>query len=178
VNLVLIGYRGVGKTTVAQQLGLRLGWEWVDADVELEFRAGKSIAAMFAAEGEAAFRDLEAAVLADLLARDRVVVAAGGGVVLRSANRDLLRQRAGKVVWLKASVPTILERVSADRTTTERRPSLTTAGGETEIRELLAERTPLYRQCSHLEIDTDGRAPDDIAATIVAEMRRSFGEPA
>ena len=78
--LVLIGYRGAGKTTVAQQLALALGWEWIDADVEVELRAGKSIAAIFADDGEQVFRDWEAQTLADSLRRERVVLAAGGGV--------------------------------------------------------------------------------------------------
>jgi shikimate kinase len=91
MNIALIGYRGTGKTTVAQQLALRLGWDWVDADVELELRAGKSIAAIFADDGESAFRDLEATTLDDLIRRDRTVLALGGGIVLRPENRALLR---------------------------------------------------------------------------------------
>ena len=78
MTIALIGYRGAGKSATAQQLALRLGWDWIDADVEVELRAGKSIAAIFADDGELAFRDLEAAVLADLLTRDRTVLALGG----------------------------------------------------------------------------------------------------
>ena len=74
MNVVLIGYRGTGKTTVARPLSLRLGWDWVDADVEIEIRAGRSIAAIFADLGEPAFRDLESAVLADLVERPNLVV--------------------------------------------------------------------------------------------------------
>ena len=77
--LTLIGYRAVGKTTLAKLLAERLGWDWIDADVEIERRAGKSIARIFAEEGEPAFRDLEAKVIADLCRRDRLVLAAGGG---------------------------------------------------------------------------------------------------
>src|SRR5690348_4091507 len=98
-NLVLIGYRGTGKTTVAQLLALRLGWDWIDADVELELRAGKSIAAMFADDGEPAFRELETQVLADLVRREKAVIAAGGGAVMKDANRAALAL-AGCVVWL------------------------------------------------------------------------------
>ncbi len=86
MNIALIGYRGTGKSEVARQLALRLGWDWVDADVEVELKAGKSIAAIFADDGEPAFRELEAAVLAELVQRDRAVLALGGGVVLRPAN--------------------------------------------------------------------------------------------
>jgi shikimate kinase len=166
----LIGYRGTGKTTVARQLALALGWDWVDADVEIEFRAGKSIAAIFADEGEAAFRDLEAAVLADLLGRPSVIVAAGGGAVLREANRQALAEKA-RAVWLRASVETILERVSNDATTAGRRPNLTTAGGAAEVIELLQQREPLYRQCANLEVDTENKSPVEIAGEIIDRLQ-------
>ena len=101
MNLVLIGYRGTGKTTVAQQLARRLGWDWVDSDVEVELRAGTSIATIFAERGEPVFRDLETAVLKELVERERVVIAAGGGAVVRPENRLLLK-KADLVVWLTA----------------------------------------------------------------------------
>jgi shikimate kinase len=176
--LVLIGYRGTGKTTVAQQLALALGWEWVDADVEVELRAGKSIAAIFADDGEQVFRDWEAQTLADSLRRERVVLAAGGGVVLREANRRLLAERA-RVVWLRASVETILARVAADSSTAGRRPNLTTAGGPAEVVQLLAQREPLYRKCAELEIDAECKSPGEIAAEIVRSLNLSpRSEPA
>jgi shikimate kinase len=169
MNVVLIGYRGTGKTTVAQQLALRLGWDWIDADVEIELRAGKSIAAIFADDGEPTFRDLESQVLAATIGRERMVLAAGGGVVLREENRRLLRT-AGKIVWLKADVATILARVAADQTTAGRRPQLTTAGGETEVHQLLQKRMPLYQELADLEIDTKGRTPSEIVEGIMTKM--------
>lgn len=172
MNVILIGYRGTGKTTVARRLALQLGWDWADADVEVELRAGKSIAAIFAEEGEGRFRDLEAQVLADLVRKHEVVVAAGGGVVLREENRKQL-DVCDHVVWLRASPPTLLRRIEADLTTAGRRPSLTTAGGEAEVVRLLAERTPLYRQCADLEIDTEGKSPADIAAEIIRRLHFS-----
>lgn len=165
MNIALIGYRGTGKSTVARHLALRLGREWVDADVEAEWRAGKSIATMFADDGEAAFRDLEASVLADLLERDELVLAAGGGAVLREPTRRRLKTRA-RVVWLRAEPATILDRTAADVTTAARRPGLTTLGSEREVITLLAERTPLYRQCADFEIYTDHQSPAEIAAEI------------
>ncbi len=187
---------------MAQVLALRLGWDWVDADVELELRAGKSIAAIFAEDGEAAFRDLESAMLAELVRQERRVLATGGGVVLRAENRELLRsgansvlkkgtgterqpetsdktqnalgasplfQRPAKVVWLKATPETILRRLSEDWTTISRRPNLTT-GGLDEIRDMLDKRTPLYRQCADLEIDTDDKTILEVAAEIIASL--------
>jgi shikimate kinase len=175
--IFLIGYRGTGKTSVAAHVARRLGWDWIDADVELEQRAGKSIAEMFATEGEAAFRDLEATILAELAARERLVVAAGGGVVLRPENREILKSAAarsrGCVVWLKAEPATILRRLAGDATTAGRRPNLTTAGGEAEVLAMLAERTPLYEQCAGLVVDTEGRSPDQIAQEILTRLKLS-----
>ena len=175
MNIVLIGYRGTGKSTVARQLALTLGWDWVDADVEIELRAGKSIASIFADEGEGHFRDLESEVLADLIGRASVVIAAGGGAVIREVNRRQLR-RCEHVIWLKASPATILKRVAACSTTAARRPNLTTSGGQAEIVKLLAERTPIYQQCADLEIDTEEKSPAEIADEIIMRLHLPLKE--
>ena len=169
MNVFLIGYRGSGKTTVAEALAKLLRWPWRDADAELERRAGKTIKEIFAASGEKAFRDLESAVLCDLAALDRHVIALGGGVVLREQNRVLLRQR-GKVVWLTAAPETLFSRISADATTAARRPDLTAHGGLDEIRSLLAQRTPLYSASADLTVNADRLNPDEIAGKIVAAL--------
>jgi len=165
MSLFLIGYRGTGKTTVAEQLGTRLGWTWVDADAEIERRAGKPIAEIFAADGEECFRDLEMRVIADLAQQDRAVVAAGGGAVGRAENRAAMR-RGGRVVWLTAAVETILRRIQHDPSTALRRPNLTAAGGEAEVRTLLAQREPLYRETADFEVATEGKTPAEIAREI------------
>ncbi|MGD9646925.1 MAG: shikimate kinase [Pirellulales bacterium] len=167
MNLVLIGYRGTGKSTVARHLALALGWDWVDADVELELRAGRSIAAIFADAGEAAFRELESQVLVDLASGDRRVIAAGGGVILRAENRALLKNM-GPVVWLRADADTIAQRVAADEASRERRPNLTAAGGRTEIEQLLAAREPFYSECANFTVETGNRSPDEVAAEVLA----------
>ncbi len=167
MNIVLIGYRGTGKSTVARQLALRLGWDWVDADVEVELRAGKSIAAIFADDGPEAFRDWESAVLADLARRERTVLAAGGGAVLREANRRAL-SAGGKLIWLQAGPATISQRIAGDAATAGRRPSLTAAGSEAEIVAVLAERTPIYQSCADVAIDTEGKTPGEVALEIIA----------
>jgi shikimate kinase len=169
MNIVLIGYRGTGKSTVARQLALGLGWDWVDADVEVELRAGKSIAAIFSDEGEERFRDFESTVLADLVGKERIVIAAGGGAVLRDVNRKQLT-RCGHVVWLRASPSTILQRIGACSTTAARRPNLTTSGGEVEVVWLLAERAPIYQDCADLEIDTEEKSPAEIAGEIITQL--------
>jgi shikimate kinase len=168
-SIALIGYRGTGKTTVAQQLALRLGWDWVDADVEIELRAGKSIAAIFADDGEEAFRDLESEVVKSLCARERTIVALGGGAVLREVNRAAIA-RCGAIIWLQASVESIERRLADDATTATRRPNLTKSSGQQEIAEVLAARTPIYRACATLEVDTEGKTPGAIADEIVAAL--------
>lgn len=167
--IALIGLRGTGKTTIAQLLALRTGWDWVDADVEVEVRAGKSIAAIFADKGEAAFRDLEAEVVAELCTRPQMVLALGGGAVLRDSNRECL-DGCQAVVWLKASPKTLAERLEADTQTPERRPNLTNHGGRTEIEVLLAQREPIYRGCATFEVDTERKQPAEIADEIFAAL--------
>ncbi len=168
--VTLIGYRATGKTTLAGLLAARLGCEWIDADVEIERRAGKSIARIFAEDGEPAFRDIEAAVVADLCGRDGLVLAAGGGAPLRPESRQAMR-RAGKVVWLTAQPETIFARMNADATTAGRRPNLTDRSALEEIIHLLQRRAPVYREAANLEISTEGKASE----TIVAEILEGLG---
>ena len=167
--IALIGYRGTGKTTVARLLATALGWDWVDADVEVELQAGKSIAAIFADDGERAFRDAEAAVVAELGGREQTVLALGGGAILREENRRAIAT-CGAVVWLRASVDEIERRILTDATTAGRRPNLTVAGGRQEIERVLAVRTPIYAGCATLVVDTDGKTPEAIAAEIAAAL--------
>jgi len=167
--IVLIGYRATGKTSLARLLAERLGWEWIDADVEIERRAGKTIARIFAEDGEPAFRDMEAAVMQELLARERLVIASGGGAPMRAETRQAM-QRTGRVVWLKASPETIHERMSTDPTTGARRPQLTALGGLEEIRCLLAQREPVYRQTATIEVDTEVKDLDGLADEILQRL--------
>jgi shikimate kinase len=171
--LTLIGYRATGKTTLARLLARRMNWRWIDADVEIERRAGKSIAQIFAEEGEPAFRDREAEVVAELCRQDRLVLAAGGGAPLREENRAVIRA-AGKVVWLTARPETIHRRMSADDTTAARRPHLTPQGPLEEIRHLLAERDAFYRQTADLIVDTENRSPEVLADDILRQLKE-FG---
>jgi shikimate kinase len=168
-NLVLIGYRGTGKSAIAKELADRLDWSSVDADDELERRAGKTIAAIFADDGEETFRDWESQVLGELIEKEHVVIAAGGGVVLRQRNQELLTKASG-IVWLQASIKTILERVAADPLTSARRPNLTVLGGEDEVRILLEAREPLYRQCANLTVVTDTLSPAAVADRILEQL--------
>jgi len=165
----LVGYRGTGKSTIATALAARLGWTAVDADNEIERRAGCSIRDMFTTGGEAAFRDAERRVMADLLAGDRQVIAAGGGAVLDADTRRELVQ-AGPVIWLCASVETILARLEGDDSTRLRRPALTDQDARTEVVTLLARREPLYREVASVTVDVDERSPAEIVAEICEQL--------
>jgi shikimate kinase len=168
MNLVLIGYRGTGKSTVARLIAEKLVWPWFDADAQIESLSGKSIAQIFSDEGEEAFRDWESRVIADLVQQDRCVLALGGGAVMRPANRAALA-RQSKVVWLRASPETLWQRIQQDRSTAERRPNLTAQGGITEIIATLDARNPIYRECAQLEVDTQGKTPQQVADAILAQ---------
>lgn len=179
-NIILVGYRGSGKTTIGRVLAARLGWAFADADDAVEAGAGMSIADIFAAEAETGFRNREAAALAELCARTELVVATGGGAVLRAANRVLLKAN-GFVVWLTASPEAIWERLQADPATAARRPNLTAAGGEAEVRVLLAAREPMYRGVADFTVAADTVSPDAVATAILtawnggSTSRPSFG---
>ena len=173
MRVALIGYRGSGKTSVGRLLATRLGLSFVDADEELVRRAGRSIKTIFETDGEAMFRDLESAVLVDLLARDDGVLALGGGVILREANRAALTASGGQRVYLRADAETLYRRIHADPATADNRPALTHLGGDArEITSLLDAREPLYRAVMTMEVD----ASDDDAATLAGLLARRLAE--
>ncbi len=172
-NIVLIGIMGCGKSTVGRELHLRLGYPLLDMDQEIERVAGKPISAIFADEGEEHFRDLETRLLGELAATSdqRRIVSTGGGVVGRGENRRLLRS-LGYVVWLDAPLPVILERTGKTR----HRPLLQTTDPEAKLRELLAQRGPLYQETAHLKLDTAGLDSAEIAAGILECARYFFSQ--
>ena len=167
MNLVLIGYRGTGKSVIARRLGRLLGRPVVSLDSEIVQRAGKSIPDLVAERGWGAFRDLEEQICRQAGAQDGQILDCGGGVVEREANIAALREH-GRVFWLRAAPTTIVARIGGD----SNRPSLT--GGKSfadEVSEVMQRRTPLYQAMAHEAIDTDGRARDDIAAEIARLWR-------
>jgi shikimate kinase len=167
-GVALVGYRGTGKSTVGQLLAAQLGQPFHDADQAFEARVGQPIRTFFEQQGEPAFRDEEEAILCTLVEIPDVVLATGGGVVLREANRKLLK-RLGTVVWLYAPPDVIVERLRQDRA--PQRPALTAVGLLDEVAAVLEERTPLYRQVADLMIDTSGRTPESICEAIRAQVR-------
>lgn len=166
--VLLMGYRGTGKTTVARRLAELLRCDSVDSDDLVEQRGYRTIAEIFAEEGEQAFRDLEQQVVVELCGGPARVISLGGGAVLREANRQAIGGH--HVVWLMASPAAIAERLAADQLSSARRPSLTGAGLLSEIEQVLAERTPIYQRCATMEVDTQGLSPQRVADEIYRQL--------
>lgn len=172
-HLVLVGYRGCGKSSIGRLAADRAGLRFVDADEELERRSGRTIGEIFATEGEGAFRDLESEILGVLL-RDSppVLIATGGGAVLRSENRELMR-RLGFVVWLTASPGELRRRLEiSQRRGNPSRPALTALGTLGEIEGVLAARAPLYNETAHVILSTEGRPSETVALEIARHWQQ------
>jgi shikimate kinase len=168
MNLVLIGYRGTGKSTVGALLAARLGMEVVSLDAEIVRQAGRPIPEIVAEHGWPHFRDLESEVTERVAAGDGRIIDAGGGVILRPENVTNLK-RNGRLFWLRASVPVIVARIEGGT----QRPAL--MAGKTfteEVEDVLRERTPLYEAAGEHHIDTDTRSPAEVAA----EVARLYGQ--
>lgn len=158
--MILTGFMGAGKTSVARRVAERLGWEAVDLDDWIEASSGKKISEIFETCGEDRFRDLETEALATLAVRDKLVLATGGGTLLRQANRDLM---AGlPVVNLSADFETLHQRICR---TGHVRPLVRL--GKERLRELFEARKPFYQGVGR-QIDTKGKTPDQVAEEVLA----------
>lgn len=166
-NLILVGPMGAGKSTIGRLLAKELHLPFKDSDKEIEVRTGADIPWIFDVEGEQGFRDREQAVIADLCREDGLVLATGGGAVLREANREALRA-GGRVVYLHTSVEQQLERTARDRN----RPLLRTANPGQVLRDLLTIRDPLYRQIADVIIETDQRPPRLVVQEVLGRLEQ------
>lgn len=165
MNLILVGYRGSGKSTVGALLAERLHRRFIDLDQLVVERAGKSIREIFAEEGEAGFRRREHEVCQSLRRTRNSVIALGGGALIDPENRTLMR-RLGKIVWLRAPAIVLWSRIKNDPETANGRPDLSPAGGLSEIEAKLAEREPTYRGTAHHTVDTISTTPQAVADAI------------
>lgn len=165
-SVFLVGMMGSGKTTIGRHLAALLGFDFQDTDAIVEARTGADIAWIFDVEGEAGFRDREQRAIAEATKRRRLVLATGGGAVLRPENRCLLRRR-GVVVHLDAAAEVLVDRVRRDR----RRPLLQGQDAGQRIAALLAERQPLYQAAAHFAVVTDGRPARVVAADVLARLQ-------
>ena len=172
-HLLLTGYRGCGKSAVGQLLSQLLARDLIDTDLAIESAAGKTIAEIFTELGQVGFRNLESDQIASLASLNQpAIISLGGGAILRPENRQRIRS-LGKTVWLQATPDTIHDRVANDRSTQMRRPKLSPLGDLDEIRSILEERMPLYREVADLTVSTDSRTMDEVAS-IVADWVRTL----
>ena len=164
LNLYLVGMMGAGKSAVGGPLATALGYRFVDADSAIEQVAGKSIAEIFASDGEAGFRELETAVLGQIAGWHSLVVATGGGVVCRPQNWGHMQQ--GVVIWLDAPQELLWQRLQADPTP---RPVLQSEAGAARLASLLEQRLPLYGQAD-LRINQQQESPQQLAGLVLQAL--------
>ncbi|MBK9307654.1 MAG: shikimate kinase [Nitrospira sp.] len=166
MNVVLIGYRGTGKSSVGKVLAARLDRPVLSTDAEVVRLAGHTIPAIVEQHGWEYFRDLESKVCQELAGQDGLIIDTGGGAILRSQNVDVLKQ-TGKLFWLTASVETIAKRIGSDT----QRPSLTgTKSFVDEIQDVLRDRQPKYQAAGDYVIETDGRSFSEVADEILERL--------
>lgn len=163
MNIVLIGYRGAGKTVVGALVAERLGMQYIAMDARIVNKAGMSIPEIVEKHGWPTFRDMESEAARELAQLDNTIVDAGGGVIERPENTEALRANA-RIIWLKASVETIVSRIQGDT----QRPSLTSGKAFTEeVTQVLERRIPLYKRAAQYEIDTDQLTPEQVADKVI-----------
>jgi shikimate kinase len=164
-NLYLIGMMGAGKTTVGRVLARRLKLRFLDSDQEVERRCGVKIPVIFDIEGEAGFRSREAQAIAELTSLEGIVLATGGGVVLAEENRRALAAH-GTVIYLSAQPEALYQRVRHDRN----RPLLATGEPLERLRELYAERDPLYRSMADVVVETSSQSAPQLARKLLDKL--------
>ena len=170
-NIILVGLMGSGKTSVGKVLARLLNKDFVDSDHEIERVTGVRVPVIFEIEGEAGFRARERKMIAEIVARENILLATGGGAVLAKENRDLLRAH-GTVIYLRAPVKSLLKRTQHDRS----RPLLQVADPAAKLTELYEQRDPLYREVAHLIVDTSNQSVRTLAAQIEAKLK-TFANP-
>ena len=164
-NIFFVGLMGAGKTTVGRTVARRLGRPFFDSDHEIEARTGARIPVIFELEGEAGFREREAQVIAELAAREAIVLATGGGAVLRPENRAALHNR-GLVIYLRANPHDLWLRTRKDKN----RPLLQTDDPKAKLEALYSERDPLYRECAHFIVETGRPSVNGLVNMVLMQL--------
>ena len=174
MNIVLIGYRCCGKSSVGKRIAEKLGRRFIDSDDLIIEKAGLSINEMVKEKGWPYFRALEKEVIKEISAEDNLVIATGGGVITDETNIINLKAN-GFIVWLDADIETIKKRLKGDNASIENRPSLTGDNPVDEIREVMEKRRPVYRQACNISIDTDKMNINDVADMIIYKLKKLEG---
>ena len=175
MNLVLIGYRAAGKTTVGRRLSASLQKAFVDTDNLIEERQGTHIGEIVKIHGWDYFRAIERKVISEISDHDDLIIAAGGGAVLEHENLKALR-RNGFIIWLKADIQVLLKRMAKDPRTVTGRPSLTGKGALEELKEVLAHRVNFYEQASKVQVDTSSLDVDGVVDNVLSIFQERLEE--
>ncbi|HMK65559.1 MAG TPA: shikimate kinase [Thermodesulfobacteriota bacterium] len=169
MQIILIGYRCTGKSSVGRQLAEKLDLTFYDTDQMITAHIGKSIRELVAEKGWAAFRREEKNIIDKIAFWGPAVIALGGGAILDPENRATIRA-SGTVIWLSAGLETILKRMSSDSLNADNRPSLTDKSWHEEVRETLEQRISIYRDLALMQVDTEGKSIEEISSEIVSKM--------
>lgn len=166
-TLILVGLMGAGKSTVGRQLAQRLGLAFYDSDKVIEERTGASIPTIFSLEGENGFRDREEQIIAELCTLENVLIATGGGSVLRETNRKQLRN-TGYVVYLRANADHLYQRIKHDKS----RPLMQTDNPLQTLRDLLKAREPYYLEVADIVVQTGKQKVNVIVREIERKLKQ------
>jgi shikimate kinase len=162
MNVALVGYRGCGKSTLGKRLADKLWEKFIDIDDVIVRKEGKTIKDIFEQLGEDYYRDVETSCLIETLQNKDFILALGGGTLIRPENRQMVREWAGKIIYLRCDPQVLLERIQSDPMSRLTRPSLTSLGGGIEeIRIKLSEREPIYNEVKDAELDVTNLTPDE-----------------
>ncbi len=170
MNVVLIGFRGSGKSTVGKSVAERLKLEFIDCDAWIEKVTGLSIKEIFEKHGESHFRTLESQAIGELSALDGKVIATGGGAALKYQNMQMFKRNGGRIFFLEVGAETAFQRIQADETSRLRRPALTDKDPFTEVKEQIDLRRPYYLKGADITVATDGRSVEDVVKEILQNI--------
>lgn len=171
MNIILIGYRCTGKSSVGRKAAEKLELPFYDTDQMIADRLGKTIKAWVEEKGWASFRQEEKEVIRELSSSAPGVISLGGGAMLDPENRERLRQM-GLIVWLTADIGTIMTRMKSDPQNMDNRPPLSDKDWETEIKDLLIQRSPVYRESANFSIATEGKTVEAVAKELLDLLKR------
>jgi shikimate kinase len=177
MNVVLIGFRGSGKSTVGRELAARMKAEFIDCDELIEKRTGVSIAELFEKQGESHFRTLESQLIIELAALDGKVIATGGGAVLKYQNMQCFKRAGAKVYFLDVGAQTAFRRIQGDAENRSRRPALTPKDPFTEVREQIELRRSYYLNGADATVPVDERPVEGIVKEILGHLGIKEEEP-